>query len=345
MSARSRTKPPPPPGPPPRAPKTVSSRLPVPDGTTHLVTKASASYLAGNLSCDGVRFAYASGRRPVIARYTAESLARGGCVTSKGSFTAPDALAAAALLPVASGHALVLATPEGDVHALDADGRRLSSSETQSCRGAEVTSLASDGGARVFVGCERGGVRVLSLGAGAALRHEATLAGVARPVLALAAGGDAQLLACGCADGAVVLVDPRAAADAPPVAETRTSEYPITCVAWCGPNVMAGNGVGRLYVLCGATGRKLAEVSAHTRPVSALAAHPTRLAVASVSEDTWAHVWSVPAAADHISCTFSRRVDSSILTGAAFCGRNGDTLAMSAYDSGTIRLLDTAATK
>lgn len=60
-----------------------------------------------------------------------------------------------------------------------------------------------------------------------------------------------------------------------------------------GTHVAAAYASGHVRVLSLTTNSVVAEIAAHSRPVTALAAHPHRPLVVSVSEDAWARAWAL----------------------------------------------------
>jgi len=79
----------------------------------------------------------------------------------------------------------------------------------------------------------------------------------------------------------------------------------------------------------------VAEISAHSRNIGSIAFHPRLPVFASVGEDTFLHVWSLPDAeakgTAEVELMFSSRADDALLCGVAF-SEDGDKMVASAYD-------------
>lgn len=314
----------------------------MPDGTMHLITKHSARFATGNLTCDGKRLVYAGRRNTAVATFTNESLKRGQAVISRGSYGGVVPVVAAAVCPTGDGSSVVVtATQEGVVLVYDGPAQHLVG-EDQSCSGERLTSVAGDGSGRVYVGRSSGDLLALTIEGGrlAGPGERVALGTVGVWCVAAGPGG---ALAAGCENGTVHVAEVRDGS-AVVVASVSTSKHPITAICLCGGTVVAGNSVGRLFFVDASTGALLAEAAAHTRTVTALAAHDGGERVASVSEDTWVNVWSLPRGTvdGNLSVLLSRRIESCLLTGVAFCGEDGEALAFTAYDSGTIRVVPVA---
>jgi len=101
-----------------------------------------------------------------------------------------------------------------------------------------------------------------------------------------------------------------------------------------------------------AEGLAVAEVAAHSRPVSAIAVHPTKPWVVTAGEDTFVHVWHVSAlqgqrfgsafaGEEAVLLLFSGRGqnlhDDAVLTGVAW---DGDRILATAHDEAAMLTWD-----
>lgn len=112
---------------------------------------------------------------------------------------------------------------------------------------------------------------------------------------------------------------------------------PCTSACFCGSTLIAGWASGHVRMFDAATGAPIAEICAHARAVTALAAHPRRNLFASVSEDTCLLVFTVPNGPDDkIIHLFSAIVPSCLLCGVSFCGKDDDDIAVCGYDQYSI---------
>ena len=83
----------------------------------------------------------------------------------------------------------------------------------------------------------------------------------------------------------------------PPVAAAVFTEgqgFPCTCVAVSGDVIVAGFSTGTLRIYRLSALELHMEVAAHSRCITALSVHPSATMMATVSEDTFLHIWPLP---------------------------------------------------
>jgi len=112
---------------------------------------------------------------------------------------------------------------------------------------------------------------------------------------------------------------------------------PVMSLAGRRDMVVAAYGTGHIRIFSRKKNMLAVEVAAHSRPVMALAMHPSQDQFVSVGEDTIVNVWPLPDFESKSSSTvdvlFSTSAKDRILVGVGFYG--GDIVA-SAFDSGSV---------
>jgi len=104
---------------------------------------------------------------------------------------------------------------------------------------------------------------------------------------------------------------------------------PATSAAMWGDFELVGFADGHIVIL--SNGVKKAEVGGHAKAITAMAAHPEKALLATVSEDTYVTVWSLPVSGE-VSVNTTTSVANSVLCGVQFCGKKRNELAVSFYD-------------
>jgi WD40 repeat protein len=112
--------------------------------------------------------------------------------------------------------------------------------------------------------------------------------------------------------------------------------FPCTSLVATESILVAGFACGRIRLYRTTEGlyELFSEITAHARSVIGLALDPVRELVASVSPDSYLHVWSIPnlrsKATSNVGCVYSEEVDSAVMTGVAFLDEN--RLGVVSYD-------------
>jgi WD40 repeat protein len=115
--------------------------------------------------------------------------------------------------------------------------------------------------------------------------------------------------------------------------------YPITSIQVRHGQIITGFASGHLRFFEASTGRKLAEVAAHSRSISAIDVHPTRKQVASASEDSFLSVWTLPDSTLAPYNKLTAELAQTLLTGVQYVGTDSNQIAVVAYDSRFVSVL------
>jgi WD40 repeat protein len=108
---------------------------------------------------------------------------------------------------------------------------------------------------------------------------------------------------------------------------------PVSAVAARGDKVIAAEISGMVSFISMTSQQVYCELRAHSRYLSAMALHPTRDVISTVSEDSTVAVWNIPReVGEEAMCVFATHWRDALLTGVAFCGDRADSLAVCAHD-------------
>ena len=113
--------------------------------------------------------------------------------------------------------------------------------------------------------------------------------------------------------------------------EIQGDGYPITDLALNGTYFIASYSTGHVRLYRMSTGKLAVQVAAHGRSIYAMSLHNSYLA--TVGEDTYLNVWSIPGGEGEMEITLmhNESVEDRMLTGVEF-NQQGDLL-VTAYDT------------
>lgn len=128
--------------------------------------------------------------------------------------------------------------------------------------------------------------------------------------------------------------------------------YPATSLALREDLAIVSYASGHIRIFHWKKKELLVEIAAHSRPISALALHPSKPLLAAVSEDAFVSVWSIPTAAQLASLSLTkhyvpvqnlamRSPQPVLLAGVQFAGKDGEYLLCSGYDCRYLHIVST----
>jgi WD40 repeat protein len=133
----------------------------------------------------------------------------------------------------------------------------------------------------------------------------------------------------------VTVWDAVSSSDVKAVNSIGSSNVPVVSVAIKKDLLILGRLDGCVQIHSLGTCNLQAQITAHSRFLSAMDVHPTKDVIATASEDATLNVWSLPMKEPKVQCLFSANWMQGLLTGVAFCG---DNVAAVAFDAEEIRL-------
>jgi len=112
---------------------------------------------------------------------------------------------------------------------------------------------------------------------------------------------------------------------------------PVTSLAIREDLLVASYNTGHLRFFLLSTGSMIAEIAAHSRCINALDIHPEQPLLASIGDDTYLNIWTLPetdegAQGEGMTLLFSEQVHDKLLTGVSFLNHETRHIATSAYD-------------
>jgi len=120
------------------------------------------------------------------------------------------------------------------------------------------------------------------------------------------------------------------------------SRFPCTSLCTRGDMIMAAYSTGHIRIYRASISELAVELAAHSRAITALCLEPSLNVMASVSEDQYLNVWSVPFFGSREDCDmeliFSERIENRLLTGVAFL--NDGRIGVAAYDEDDVIVFD-----
>jgi len=113
--------------------------------------------------------------------------------------------------------------------------------------------------------------------------------------------------------------------------------HPSTSLLITGDILMSSYTTGHIRLFSLSTETLCAEIAAHSRCINAMALHPTKPMFASVSEDTYINVWSVPdfdSKDAKVELVYSNSIADHLLTGVVFL--SSENIVAASYDAETL---------
>lgn len=207
--------------------------------------------------------------------------------------------------------------------------------------------LTADDNHMLAVGSSSGHVFLLE-GSGFKFRHADTLKEHTDPITDLTSDMDCRKTERGVTDrslvsadetGKIIVWEAKSARQILPVAKLENPDRaPCVGIKMRGDRLVAAydSGILRFYQL--SQQWKWMEVNAHSRFISSLTLHPTQDVLATAAEDSTLAVFTLPAPGQKTNQLMSLSWPDAMITGIAFCGRNGSNVAAVAYDVDEIRM-------
>ncbi len=115
--------------------------------------------------------------------------------------------------------------------------------------------------------------------------------------------------------------------------------FPCVSIAFLkGGTIVCGYENGGVTLVEAKTGKSLATIMAHPRPITAVAVDSRRARFASVGEDSFVNVWSL-GKDGKVSVVKSQSCVKKLATGVQFLGSKNDRIAITFYDDSKVYLL------
>jgi len=306
--------------------------------------KASASLLPNNLTTSGAYISYIHRSECHLVENKPAILALEKTDTTKCLYNEKDPLSQIRYLKLAMGEVLVAITLGGLVHIYEENGQKLlhfhklqKSQVALSAHDAHLKGIAADNNANVFIGSGSGEILVFNITA-KKMALTKKLEGHQHAVQDLNAT-DGHMVS-GDEFGSVVFWSYKED-DFKKLHEIKGDGNPVTTIAIGHGYAVVGFSTGHIRIYSLDKHQLKVEITAHTRTINTIDMHPTQPMFATVSEDTFLSVWSLPTPkSSQVRKLHLQSVSSGLLTGVRFNVRDPNQLLVTCYDSRFLMYLD-----